>query len=163
MSEGETSTGEMDGPSPPARLAEENLKPSFQKALSALRERHTPAIPVGRHDGEIAVWLGEFDFSKYSPPYKPERAEVYTFLPENFVNSDPHWVVTVPPVERSDRTGWQDNNPDRRDPDRHLQNELGTDSGITFSLRWSKLNFKPDKPEHAVRTIEVINAGFETG
>ncbi|WP_224338356.1 hypothetical protein [Haloprofundus halobius] len=163
MSEGETSTGEMDGPSPPTRLAEENLKPSFQKALSALRERHTPAIPVGRHDGEIAVWLGEFDFNVYQHPYTPEQAEVYIFLPENFVNSDPHWVVTVPPVERADREGWKDNNPARRDQDKYLQNDLGVDQGITFSLRWSHLNFKPEKPEHAVRAIEVIDAGFETG
>jgi len=35
----------------------------------------------------------------YQHPYTPEQAEVYIFLPENFVNSDPHWVVTVPPVE----------------------------------------------------------------
>ncbi|MFC7230026.1 hypothetical protein N0B31_21750 (plasmid) [Salinirubellus salinus] len=163
MSEGETPTGEMDGSSPPARLAEENLKPSFQEALSALRERHTPAIPVGRHEGEIAVWLGEFDFTVYQYPYTPEQAEVYIFLPENFVNSDPHWVMTVPPVERADREGWEDNNPDRRDQDKYLQNDLGVDQGITFSLRWSHLNFKPEKPEHAVRAIEVIDAGFETG
>jgi hypothetical protein len=163
VSEGETSTVEMDGPSPTARLAEENLKPSFQKALSALRERHTPAIPVGRHEGEIAVWLGEFDFTVYQHPYTPEQAEVYIFLPENFVNSDPHWVVTVPPIERADREGWEDNNPARRDQDKYLQNDLGVDQGITFSLRWSHLNFKPEKPEHAVRAIEVIDAGFETG
>ena len=163
MSEGETSTGEMEGLSPPAKIAEENLKPSFQKALSALRERHTPAIPVGRHEGEIAVWLGEFDFTVYQHPYTPEQAEVYIFLPENFVNSDPHWVVTVPPIERADREGWEDNNPARRDQDKYLQNDLGVDQGITFSLRWSHLNFKPEKPEHAFRAIEVIDAGFETG
>lgn len=163
MSEGKTSTGEMDGPSPPAKIAEENLKPSFQKALSALRERHTPAIPVGRHEGEIAVWLGEFDFTVYQHPYTLEQAEVYIFLPENFVNSDPHWVVTVPPIERADREGWEDNNPACRDQDKYLQNDLGVDQGITFSLRWSHLNFKPEKPEHAVRAIEVIDAGFETG
>jgi len=69
---------------------------------------------------------------------------VYIFLPENFVNSDPHWVVTVPPVERADREGWEDNNPDRRDQDKYLQNDLGVDQGITFSLRWSHLNFKPE-------------------
>jgi len=71
--------------------------------------------------------------------------------------------VTVPPVERADREGWEDNNPDRRDQDKYLQNDLGVDQGITFSLRWSHLNFKPEKSEHAVRAIEVIDAGFKTG
>ena len=163
MSDGEKPVSTVDRFSPPARHPEGNLKPSFQKALTALRERHTPAVPVGKHKGEIAIWLGEFDFLVYQHPYTPKQAEVYAFLPENFVNSDPHWVVTVPPVERADRSGWEDNNPAGRDPDRYLQNELGTDPGTTFSLRWSHLEYKPEKPEHAVRTIEVIDAGFETG
>lgn len=143
---------------------------SIQKGLLWLREFHEPAIAIGEHQGEneIAIYLGSFDLTVFKAEYKQNSVEVIWFIPRDFSNSDPHWMITKRQLERTDTADGElraNNDPNPNGTAKSLRDyvreEFNWDNATAWSVRWSNASLEPSDPKHLRRVTQITKRALQ--
>lgn len=167
--DGEERNNEATPPDPAADFDPSTVPASIQKGLAWLREFHKPAVAIGEHQGEneIAIYLGPFDLTGFEADYEQAAVEVIWFIPRDFKNSDPHWMITDRPLTRTDTADGdlRANNPDPNDTATSLRDyireEFNWDEATAWSVRWSNANLAPSDPKHLRRVTQITERALQ--
>lgn len=141
---------------------------SIQKGLLWLREFHEPAVPIGEEDNEIAIYLGSFNLTSFKAEYEQTEIKVIWFIPRDFENSDPHWMITDEPLRRADTAdgGLRANNDPNPNSDAkslrdYVRENFGWENATAWSVRWSNVNLEPSDPKHLRRVTRITERALQ--
>lgn len=139
-------------PTPPPTVSNEELDDTFQGAMYALKREREQATVVDTKGNEALIWLGEYDLHEYNKRWDESTAELYILVDQQFVNSDPHWVMMAPavtvdsnePGQIPSRNTFTEPQGNHGDTVQMVTQVADEDSAIAFSWRWSNMNRQPD-------------------
>lgn len=164
-SEGEESS---DVPKPASKFDPATVPEPIQKGLLWLREFHEPAVPIGEEENEIAIYLGSFNLTSFEAEYEQTAVEVIWFIPRDFTNSDPHWMITDELLRRTDTTdgGLRANNDPNPNNDAkilrdYVQEKFDWEDATAWSVRWSNVDLKPSDPKHLRRVTRITERALQ--
>lgn len=155
-------------PEPAPEFDPDSVPESIQKGLLWLHEFHEPALPIGEEKNEIAIYLGPFNLSSFEADYEQTEVEVIWFIPRDFENSDPHWMITDELLRRTDTAdgGLRANNEPTPNTEAEalrdcVREEFGWENATAWSVRWSNADLEPSKAKHLRRVTRITERALQ--
>lgn len=157
-----------EAPEPAPEFDPDGVPESIQKGLLWLRKVHEPAVPIGEENNEIAIYLGAFNLSGFEANYEQAETEIIWFIPRDFENSDPHWMITDELLQRTDTADGElraNNDPTPNDEAKTLRDYIlgtfGWEDATAWSIRWSNVNLEPTEPKHLRRVPRITERALQ--